>query len=319
MNILVTGASGFVGRALIPKLISKGNKVYGLSRHPPEANESLIPLEGDITETGLGLPESLLKAVKISAVHHLAGIHRLDEERANDIWKTNVEGTRNVLKFCLKNKVTHLYFCSTAFTLGRNTYEKSKVLNEREVKEFCSKHHIRLTIFKPSIIMGTPEHPYPGHFSQFIALVIKIHQRAELIRRRLEGNLRLPVIEPVFRIKGNAQGTLNMITVEDVARAMACTSRAGTHWLTNPEPPTLEQLVKWTGEFIMVNISILEEFKATPIEATFQKRAQAFEPYLKGDHFPSDMAIVQPINRQFIQGTIKSLLAKQPGEGNQSK
>ena len=315
MNILVTGASGFVGRALIPKLINKGNKVYGLSRHPPPGNESLIPLEGDITETNLGLPESLLKDVKISAVHHLAGIHRLDELRAVDIWRTNVEGTRNVLKFCLKNKVGHLYFCSTAFTLGRNTYEKSKVLNEKEVKEFCSEHHIRLTIFKPSIIMGTAEHPYPGHFSQFIALVIKIHQRAELIRRRLEGNLRLPIIEPVFRIKGNAQGTLNMITVDDVARAMVCTRRPGIHWLTNPKPPTLAQLVKWTGEFIMVNISIQEEFKATPIEASFQKRAQAFKPYLKGDNFPSDMAIVQPINRQFIQGTIKGLLSGQPREG----
>ncbi|GAH04284.1 unnamed protein product, partial [marine sediment metagenome] len=76
--ILLTGASGFVGLALIPKLLEKGHKVYGLSRHPPVEAGNLIPLVGDITESNLGLKEV---PQDIVSVHHLAAIHRLGEGR----------------------------------------------------------------------------------------------------------------------------------------------------------------------------------------------------------------------------------------------
>lgn len=306
MDILLTGASGFVGEALRPKLIAKGYTVYGLSRHPPAAAKSLIPIVGDITRPNLGL-QSVPKAIE--AVYHLAGNHRLGEDRDGSIWETNVTGTRKVLEFCAKHRIPHLYFTSTAFTLGRNTYEKSKILNEQEATEFCCSHSIKLTIFKPSIILGTQDYPYPGHFSQFVALLIKLHQRAELIRRKLEGTLRLPVIEPVFRIKGNPEGKINLITVDAVAQAMATIEEEGVYWLTNPRPPTLGQLGEWVGEFIMVRIKFEPDFKPGPLEATFHKMATAFEPYLQGDKFPSNLSNYRPLTKDFIQGIIKRTLA----------
>ena len=131
-NILVTGASGFVGTALIEKLLEKGHRVYGLSRHPPVPDENLIPLEGDILLPDLGLAEV---PRGIHAVHHLAAVHRLGEDKDNSIWETNVRGTESVIAFCLKHKIPHLYFCSTAYTHGRNVYERSKALCETMVKE----------------------------------------------------------------------------------------------------------------------------------------------------------------------------------------
>ncbi|GAI98998.1 unnamed protein product, partial [marine sediment metagenome] len=107
MNILVTGASGFLGSALIPRLLEKGHKVYCLSRHPPEAKENLIPLTGDILKYCLGLEEI---PADIEAVQHLAGLHNLGEDKDGSIWATNVTGTRNVIDFCLKHKIPHLYF-----------------------------------------------------------------------------------------------------------------------------------------------------------------------------------------------------------------
>ncbi|GAI59992.1 unnamed protein product [marine sediment metagenome] len=302
MAILVTGASGFLGTVLVDRLLEKGHRVYGVSRHPPALRKNLIPLRGDIIQPDLGLTIEVPR--DIHAVYHLAGIHNLGGDKDGSIWETNVLGTQNVIDFCTEHKIPRLYFTSTAYTLGRNPYERSKALCELVIKESGIPH---VTIFKPSVVMGTEKHPYPGHFSQFVSAVIKIHQRAEIIRRKIEGTLRLPVIEPVFRIRGNPQGKLNLVTVDAVAEAMANTDKEGTFWLTNPDPPTLGQLVEWVGEFIMVRMKIEPEFKPTPIEAQFMKMANSFAPYLEGDDFPSDLESCS-ITREFIRGTIKRTL-----------
>lgn len=302
MVVLITGGSGFVGKALTLRLLEKGYKIYSLSRHPPAEAKNLIPLAGDITTLNdFGL-EQVPK--DIDCVFHLAGIHRLGEHGSKEIWETNVTGTKNVLSFCWKHNIDRLLFTSTAYTLARNTYERSKIKNEEDINGFAKKTGFKVTIFKPSVVMGTEEHPYPGHFSQFVAAVIKIHRRSELIRRKIEGSLRLPVLEPIFRIKGNPQGKLNLVTVDAVVDAIASIDREGTFWLTNPNPPTLQQLVEWVGEFIMVRMEILPDFKPTPIEAAFQKLASAFEPYLQGDEFPSDIEECPPITKEFIHQTI---------------
>jgi len=216
-----------------------------------------------------------------------------------------VGGTENILEFCLKHDIAKLLFTSTAYTWPVNPYGLSKIENESAITEFTKEHNIETTLFKPSIVMGTAENPFPGHFSRFISAVIHIHRRAELIRRRIEGTLRLPVIEPLFRIKGNPEGKLNLIQIDQVARGIANIEGAGTFWLTHPDPPTLQQLVDWIGELIMVRMKFLPEFKPTPIEAAFQKMTAAFQPYLMGDDFKSDLNSCPPISKGFIQETVK--------------
>lgn len=302
MTILVTGASGFLGSVLLPRLLAKGHRVYALSRHPPAPAKNLVPLVGDITEPRLGL-----KSVPwdITAVYHLAAIHRLGGDKDGSIWETNVNGTENVIDICLRYKIPHLFFISTAYTYGRNSYEQSKALCETMVKNSGIPE---VTIFKPSVVMGTEEHFYPGHFSQFVALLIKIHQRAEVVRRRIEGVLRLPVIEPVFRMKANPDGRLNLVPIDAVVDAMAEIDKPGTYWLTNPNPPTMQELVEWVGEFIMVKIKIEPTFKPTPAEMMFEKMSKAFLPYLWGDSFPSGLKDCPPITKEFIHQTIKRSL-----------
>jgi len=302
MAILVTGGSGFLGKALTPRLLNKGHKVYSLSRHPPEPAENLIPLVGDILQPDLGLPEV---PKDIHAVHHLAAIHNLGADKDGSIWETNVEGTKNVLDFCLKHNVPHLYFTSTAYTQGRNAYEQSKALCESMVK---ASDIPKITIFKPSIVMGTAEQFFPGHFAQFVSLMIKIHQRAETIRRKIEGTLRLPIIEPVFRLRANPAGKLNLVPIDSIADAMADIKKPGIFWLTHPDPPTLTELVEWVGSFIMVKIKIAPLFKATPVEVIFTKMSAAFTPYLWGDDFRSDLKKCLPITKEFITSTIKRSL-----------
>lgn len=299
MAILVTGGSGFLGKALTPRLLEKGHKVYSLSRHPPKAKENLIPLIGDIIEPNLSLKEV---PNDIHAVHHLAAIHQLGEDKDGFIWKTNVEGTSNVIDFCLKHKIPHLLFTSSAYTQGRNPYERSKALCETMVNESGIP---KVTIFKPPIIMGTPQHFYPGHFTQFVLLLVNLHQTGEPIRRRIEGKLRLPAFVPVFRMKANPKGKLNLVQVDQVVSAMAGIEKTGTYWLTHPNPPVLEQIVEWVSEFIMVKIVITPTFQPSPIETAFSRLSNAFTPYLWGDDFHSDIKYLPPITKEFIQSTIK--------------
>jgi len=298
MAILVTGASGFVGQAFVPKLLARGHKVYALSRHPPIGSKNLIPLVGDITEPGLGLGSV---PGDIESVHHIAGNHSLGVDKDGSIHKTNVEGTRNVVAFCARYNIPRLYYTSTAYTQGRNPYERSKALCELLV---TGSDIPKVTIFKPSIIMGTDENPNPGHFSLFASLVIKIHQRAEKIRRKVEETLRLPVLEPVFRIKGNPKGKLNLISIDDVTNAMLSLEGRTSYYLTNPNPPTLGQLLEWISDYVMATAKFVPEFKPTPLERQFRKMASVFGPYLQGDDFRSDLQYCRPITREFIHDTI---------------
>jgi len=303
MNILVTGANGFLGTALVERLLARGHTVYGLSRHPPEARENLIPLAGDILQPNLGLK----KVPKgIDACHHLAAIHRLGEDKDGSIWKTNVDGTRNVIDFCEEHKIPHLLFTSTAYTQGRNAYEKTKDLCERMVADSLIQ---KTTVFKPSIIMGTKAHFYPGHFSRFTIALIKLHHKADPVRRKIEGTLRLPVFEPVHRIKGNPDGELNMVPIDRVADAMAEIEERGTFWLTNPRPPKLKQLAEWISEIAMVRLIIEPKpFKPSVAEIAFHRMTEAFDPYLEGDDFKSDLTVCPAITKSFIQETIRRAL-----------
>lgn len=283
-NILVTGASGNLGYELVEKLLVQGHQVSGLARHW----ENHAPIKsycsqmfGDITEEGLGIGDA---DWKFDAVYHLAGILNLSAvDKGNLIQNTNIFGTANVIKFCLKYKVPHLYHCSTAYMAGRNPYEISKQAAEMLVQNSTIP---QVTIFKPSLVLGCENQ----HFSTFVSLLIFLHRRMELIRRRVEGTLRLPVIiEPCFRVHGNPDGLLNLITVDAVATAMSEIKASGTFWLTNSNPPKLSELAEIVGRFCLINLSFTEKFTATPIEAAFHKLSKAFQPYLEGDYLPSDL------------------------------
>jgi nucleoside-diphosphate-sugar epimerase len=115
-TVFVTGGSGFIGGALIRRLIADGHQVNALARSEASAAKvtelGATPRQGDITD-----PASLAAAAEGAelAFHAAAWLDR------NGTWadyvKSNVDGTRNVIDACRKANVRRLIHVSTEAVL----------------------------------------------------------------------------------------------------------------------------------------------------------------------------------------------------------
>jgi UDP-glucose 4-epimerase len=120
MNLLVTGATGFIGSHLCRELVRKGHNVFALSRTGRTRN--VVPLmrrkefhliKGDIQDAGM--MQALVKENRIKAIFHLAA--QLPGENDNDdpfaCFDTNARGTLNILNAAAKNGVERFIYAST--------------------------------------------------------------------------------------------------------------------------------------------------------------------------------------------------------------
>ncbi len=130
MRILVTGATGFIGRRLCRGLVGRDHDVIAFHR-ASSSIKSLhgIPLEhriGDVTS-----PEDLHQAMKgVDAVYHLAA-PQTTQGGLGKLYATIVEGTRYVLDAALQNGVQRVIYTSAAAALGVG--ERMAALQQPEV------------------------------------------------------------------------------------------------------------------------------------------------------------------------------------------
>ncbi|HEX7814978.1 NAD(P)-dependent oxidoreductase [Dyella sp.] len=92
MSILVTGGTGLVGARLLPRLVAAGFDCRALVRPGKFVPAGVTAVEGDILD-----PSSLKAAMQgVETIVHLAAVLRTQE--AEQIWKVNVDGTRNLIE-----------------------------------------------------------------------------------------------------------------------------------------------------------------------------------------------------------------------------
>jgi UDP-glucose 4-epimerase len=126
MDILLTGATGFIGSHLRRAFTSE-HKLFALTRHNPMPDEGeLIWLTGDLSRTEI----SCLLPTKMDAIVYLAqsGAYRQFPERAEDIFKVNVLGAMTLLNYARRAGTHTFIFASSA-----NVYRQS---DQRISEEF---------------------------------------------------------------------------------------------------------------------------------------------------------------------------------------
>ncbi|MGC8912034.1 MAG: dTDP-4-dehydrorhamnose reductase [Nitrososphaeria archaeon] len=162
MNILVTGASGLLGSKLTKILVSKGYKVY--STYFGNRPEHGIPIKLDVSNEND--VENVFEASKPEAVVHAAALTNVDacELKRELAWKTNVIGTKNIVKLSKKYNAFLVYistdyvfkgdrgmYCEDDVPEPINYYGYTKLKGEEEVegmlKEYC--------IARTSVIYGS--------------------------------------------------------------------------------------------------------------------------------------------------------------------
>lgn len=313
MKIFVTGATGTLGRELLPLLLKGNHEVWALRHRKGTDIEhpNLKEVKGDVVSME-GMDD--IEDIPFDRVIHTAATVALGRHNS-ECQHINGGGTLNVLHWAAKRKIPQIEHVSTAYLKGRNPYEQSKKSAENFVEMFGRGYagtlppvHYRL--IRPSILLSSSGSDRPtGAFYQFIGMAAGVHRRAEVVRRYVEGKLRLPPVRPLLRVRGDPDGTLNLIMASDVARRISNIVGTKTshkiYWLTNPNPVRLGELFEWMGEALLVDLKLVKEpFEMSAVEALFARMASPFLPYLQGGiNLPSDMdpVAITPITRDLIK------------------
>ena len=191
-TVLVTGGGGFLGSAIIERLVARGDAVRSLSRnaYPKLANMGVGQIRGDIADRQT--VETACAGVEL--VFHVAA-KPPPWGKYRDYYKTNVTGTQNVIEGCIRNNISRLVYTSTPSVVFDGTdmqgvdesvpyparfsgfYPETKAMAEQLVLKATGKR-LRTVVLRPHQIWG----PGDPHFAP------RLIARAKKLKRIGSGN-----------------------------------------------------------------------------------------------------------------------------------
>ena len=240
LPVLVTGGTGFVGCHVARRLIGRGARVRCLVRSASRTdNLKGLPVElfaGDLRD-----PASLAAAIAgCRQVYHVAADYRLWAPDPQDLYRSNVDGTRALLQACADAGVERVVYTSTVGALGCpgdgtpgteetpvaleemvGHYKRSKFLAEQEALRFAAQG-LPVVIVNPSTPVG-PRDIKPTPTGETIV---------RFLRRRM----------PAYVDTG-----LNLVDVEDVAEGhllAAERGRVGEKYILGHRDMTLREILE---------------------------------------------------------------------------
>lgn len=240
MTVLVTGGTGFVGSRLVRRLLDRGETVRCLVRKTSIlGNLDGLPVEqvtGDLQDA-----ESLAGAVRgCRVVYHVAADYRLWSRDPQELYRNNVDGTRNLIAASEQAGCERIVYCSSVGALGIpggggsgtettpvrledmiGHYKRSKFLAEQEALQAAGRG-APVVIVNPSTPVGPND--------------IKPTETGRIITRFLNGRM------PAYLDTG-----LNLIDVDDVAEGHLLAGekgRVGEKYILGNRNMTLRQILE---------------------------------------------------------------------------
>ena len=263
MNYFVTGATGFIGRNLVQRLLQREGTVYALVRAGSRGRleelrtawgadgARVVPVAGDLSQSGLGVSEEDLLTLRGEVDHffHLAAVYDMTAGAdAQEI--ANVEGTRHAVELAGAIEAGCFHQVSSiaaaglyrgewredmfeeAEKLDTHPYFRTKHESERVVREECARPW---RVYRPGIVVGNSE---TGEMDKVDGpyYFFKLLQRARRV---------LPAWLPAVGIEG---GEINIVPVDFVAAAIDHIAHqpgldGQAFHLTDPAPKTAGEAI----------------------------------------------------------------------------
>ena len=172
MKTLVTGATGFIGSAVVRQLVERGREVRCYIE-PGVARSNLDGLDVEIVEGDINDRDRVGKALEgCDRLYHLAAIYRLWLPDDSQMYEVNVEGTKTVLFAAWKADLEKVVYTSSIAAVGQdpereladescefnlwhdsNHYIRSKWLSERDALRFA-REGLPLVVVNPAFVFG---------------------------------------------------------------------------------------------------------------------------------------------------------------------
>lgn len=241
MKALVTGASGFIGSAVLRRLLEAGHEVRALVR-PQSDRRNLAGLRCEVVTGDLANAASLEAAAGgCDALFHVAADYRLWVPDPESIYRTNVEGTRSLMRAALRGRVKRVVYTSSVATLGLipdgspadedtpsrladmiGHYKRSKFLAEDAVRRLVREEGLPAVIVNPSAPLGPRD--------------VRPTPTGRMIVQAASGKM------PAYVDTG-----LNVVHVDDVAEGHVLAharGRAGERYILGGENMSLRQILE---------------------------------------------------------------------------
>jgi thioester reductase-like protein len=235
MGHFITGATGFIGRHLIDRLVARGEPIWALVRRGSrakfdrlqrewgDAGRLVVPVEGDLQQEYLGVAASERAALRgrIRHFYHLGALYDLGAAAA-DLERANVLGTRTALQFAQDIEAGCFHLVSSIAVAGRyrgtftesmfseatgldHPYFRTKHESEALVRAAC---RIPWRVYRPGMVVGDSR-------SGAMDKIDGPYYLFKLIQK-LRDNL--PRWVPLIGFEG---GHINLVPVDFVAAALA--------------------------------------------------------------------------------------------------
>ena len=318
--VFLTGATGLLGSYILRNLLSQGEHVAVLARPgrketaeqriskilaqwKKEIGENLpMPkvFSGDLTQPGkLGELHE-----RCESVIHCAASLTFYGPKGEEPWLSNVDGTNRILDFCDAAGVKNMHYVSTAYVAGssrqfsekdldvgqelRNDYEKSKLKAEQIVRS--ANFLKRLTVYRPSIVVGDAVTGFTTTFHGFYAVLKLAHT---LVSRLPMGSTSGRNLLAALGMNGSERKNFVPVNwVTDVFSHIFLNPElhGQTYHLTTPDPPLLTDFVDMVQDAVETWSQLADERDPQRADEEwffkhYASEVQIYRAYLQDDPY----------------------------------